>query len=968
MNSISHIISEKLSITDYIDNLFYVNDPSEDDRIEYYKMQARAVSADFIYCIYSELENQPIPFIYIYDKRGFSTDSSELSKINKQIWTVGEIALAVVIYNDGITIIDTRSPLDDNDEAKVLQKVQLINEKLRTDYFEGKILEEEKDYVSVSPYHKLLDHIEKNILDKESEIGCSSELLRKIIVKFILIKYIEEQTDDNDISVFKGYFNQFLTKIDQNEVRFCDVLKRGDVVELFNSLSKKFNGGLFKIASKEEEKEIRNANFEPIADALDGTKEIDGQKLIWRLYDFKLLPIEFISRLYERFVKTEDDKQRKYGAYYTPPHLARLLIDELLPFNKEIDFDNFKLLDPSCGSGVFLVLAYKRLITLWLLTYKKQKIEGDNDIKSIKNILLNCIYGADINPDSISITATSLQIELTSHIQPKEIFEKLHFDDLQQRSNLKECGFFKWYKTETNRYNIIVGNPPFNINNEEDYTKGKDDNIKNEFYRNVNHKNYNFPQNHPALAILYLSLNNLLIPERGKLFMIMPATTMLYNSNKTLLSFRKTILSHWTVEKIYDFTPLRGYLWSGAAVSTIAILINQKSIDKDDNIQHIIIRNSHTNKGGAVNFVIDKYDKFIVPKYWALNKDFIWKSNLLGGGLIPFYIEKYKSQFKTLRELFDAKGWLYQDGAKSSQEEGIDISQKDMSLLISRAVTSDQFDQKMLNKQPYGKYRLDDEELYNPPNILIKCNINQGLPTILNKQERFIFDNTFLGVKCKDINEIKVFEQFYNVFRRNRTLYKFLATVTSSKTFLQKGGNSLINSRDLKSLPINIDDLGNPIPFGTISNVELAVIEDAELMANCLNKTKGKLFNPAKKEELNQYCDAFCETINYVYEVGEYKFRLVRLIIENDFVWISFEHTNEAVIKKEQLSNEDKVLYRNVIKDLSSNDMIINRVITYYGEKNRVSFIKSRKLKYWTRSIGYRDAENVKAEMFKNEY
>ncbi len=968
MNSINYIISEKLSITDYINNLYYVNDPSDDDRIEYYKMQARAVKADFIYCIYSELENQPIPFIYIYDRRDSSTDSCELSRINKQIWTIGEIALAVVIYNDGITIIDTRLHIKKNDEANILKKVQRIDDKLRSIYFEGKILEKEKDYVSDSPYHKLLDHIEKNILDKEDKIGCSSELLRKLIVKFILIKYIEEQKDDNGKSVFEGYFNQFIHKPSQKAVDFCDVLTKGDVVALFKNLNIKFNGGLFNIASSKEEEEIRKANFEPIANALGGKTEIDGQKSIWYLYDFKLLPIEFISRLYEKFVKTEDDKQKKYGAYYTPPQLARLLIDELLPFNKTIDFDNFKLLDPSCGSGIFLVLAYKRLITLWMLANKKQKIEGDNDIKSIKNILSNCIYGVDINADSISITATSLQIEFTSHIQPKEIFEKLHFDDLQQKGNLKKCGFFKWYKTDINRYDIVIGNPPFNINNIEDYKEDKDDDIKKECYCNINNKNYSFPQNHPALAILYLSLNNLLKPEVGKLFMVMPATTMLYNSNATLVSFRKTLFTNWYVKKIYDFTPLRDYLWSGAAVATIAILIYQKSIDKEDDVQHIIIRNSQTNKEGALSFIIDKYDKFLVPQVNALNKDFIWKSNLLGGGLISFYIEKYKSQFKTLKELFDSKDWLYQDGAKSSQKEGTDISRKGIPLLISRKFNSDHFELNMLNEQPKGKYRLDNEELYNPPNVLIKSNINQGLPTILNRHETFIFDDTFFGIKCRNVVETKLFEQFYNIFNSNRILYKFLITVTSSKTFLQKAGNSLINSKDIKSLPINLDNLGNPIPFEPISHIERAVMEDAELMAQCLNKTKGKLFNPIRKEEIDQYSDAFCEALNYVYERGNYKFRLVRKIISDNFVWITFIHAKESLCIEEQTSIEDNELLNSILKEDISKNVSINRIITYYGENNRVSFIKPRNLKYWTRSIGYRDAENVKAELFKNGY
>ena len=109
---------------------------------------------------------------------------------------------------------------------------------------------------------------------------------------------------------------------------------------------------------------------------------------IWRYYDFNLLPIEFISRLYERFVTSVTGKQKSTGAYYTPPHLARLLIDELLPFNKSIDFENFKILDPSCGSGIFLVLAYKRLITLWMLKKHKQLIEGEEAINDIKKSYL----------------------------------------------------------------------------------------------------------------------------------------------------------------------------------------------------------------------------------------------------------------------------------------------------------------------------------------------------------------------------------------------------------------------------------------------------------------------------------------------------------------------------------------------------------------------------------------------------
>ena len=166
-----------------------------------------------------------------------------------------------------------------------------------------------------------------------------------------MIKYLEEQTDNEGNSVFEdGFFDKFVTTkknktIFDSKCTFCDVLRGNNIVELLTFLNTKFNGGIFKVTTQEEA-EIQRANLNIIADALDGDKDIDGQMSIWRYYDFNLLPIEFISRLYERFVTSVEGKQKSTGAYYTPPHLARLLIDELLPFNNDINFEAFKILDP----------------------------------------------------------------------------------------------------------------------------------------------------------------------------------------------------------------------------------------------------------------------------------------------------------------------------------------------------------------------------------------------------------------------------------------------------------------------------------------------------------------------------------------------------------------------------------------------------------------------------------------------
>lgn len=967
MNTSKYTLVDRLSIPEYADNLYNVSDESTDNRLEYYRMQARTVDADFIYCLNSEIDNQPFPFIYIYDERD-KTHQRKPATINKQLWTIGEIALAILVYDDEIEIIDTRLPIivtDGKEIENIFKIITQVDTKLKALIFEGRIIERsDRDYVSISPYNKLLVHIEKNILGKQKEINCSDNLLRKLVVRCILIKYIEEQVDENQKSIFNDYyFNSFIDPPLQRVATFCDVLRDGNIAALFKALNDKFNGGIFEL-DKVQESEILKCNLTPIANALGGHVETSGQGVLWPLYDLKLLPIEFISRLYEKFVTSSEGSQKDYGAYYTPPHLAHLLVDELLPFNSQIDFSTFKLIDPSCGSGVFLVLAYKRLITLWMLKNNKRDIKGKEDIVALQGILTNCIFGIDINGDAVSITATSLQIELTSHLQPKDI-NLLHFDNLQENGNLKECGFFKWYKTETNRFDVVVGNPPFNINSKrskENIEKCIDDDFEKESYINEKGKLKSFPYKNPALTILYHSVESLLKPQ-GRAFMIMPASSFLYMP--TALEFRKTVLLKWDVKKIYDFTPLRDYLWGKTKVATIAVYI-KKEHSPNPIIEHIIVRSSFANEKGSIRFQIDKYDKFSVLKDLAIEDNYTWKINLLGGSRLGFYHEKYLRNFMTIKELL--RNWSSSTGYREDKSSPNQINLKGKQILDSNKFDRDYVDSTMINPVTEDLFKRDvAKDVLTPPNILIRLNINYSMPIVLNTQDVGFFPG-ILGLKGKDENEMKT---FVKLFKQNRELYKTLIKIKSSKIYIQQSGISgyTIDAQDIFNLPINVDDFGQPISFEPMSHIEQAVLEDTEMMALCLNRASGRLFDDVTPEELTQYGAAFCEILNFVYEAVDYLFCPVRCIIHDDYVWMSFEHTNEDKEMELQLSDGNKGIFQNILRDDISNfGLRINRIITSYSERNKVSFIKPRTLKYWTRSIGYRDAENVKAEMFIKGY
>ncbi len=124
------------------------------------------------------------------------------------------------------------------------------------------------------------------------------------------------------------------------------------------------------------------------------------QPSFFELYDFSIAPIEFISNVYELFIG--QDNQKKEGAYYTPLFLVDYILKETVEKHlSESDKRNPKLgeiltkvsgkfplcrvLDPACGSGIFLVETLRKIIEKYIaesaLTRKKRKADLRQQLK-----------------------------------------------------------------------------------------------------------------------------------------------------------------------------------------------------------------------------------------------------------------------------------------------------------------------------------------------------------------------------------------------------------------------------------------------------------------------------------------------------------------------------------------------------------------------------------------------------------
>jgi hypothetical protein len=142
-------------------------------------------------------------------------------------------------------------------------------------------------------------------------------------------------------------------------------------------------------------------------------------------YDFAHIPVGLLSQVYERFAwKWEHKTARETSVHYTPRNIAAMLVDEA--FAKLPNAHAARVLDPACGAGVFLVLAFRRLYQeRWRETKQRP------NTRAIREILEQRLTGFDISDSAIKLAALSLYltaIELDSKPVPPE---RLRFKKLR---------------------------------------------------------------------------------------------------------------------------------------------------------------------------------------------------------------------------------------------------------------------------------------------------------------------------------------------------------------------------------------------------------------------------------------------------------------------------------------------------------------------------------------------------------
>ncbi len=916
-----------------------------------------------------ELDHYYNPQIYIYDYTGKLYNENELTLLQKKVWSSGNVPLVCVFYDTEIKIIDCTTHIK-NDKPVLLETISLINKaknvydelfavKIKTGVFWEEAENKNRfNFKNNSSYNILINWI-KELRKEYAKLLNSDEvgIINKVIIQSILIKYLEERKDQNGQNLFQDkYFKEY-----NNATTFVEVLNNNDnFIHLLGKLQKDFNGNVFEW-NDAEKGVLKKIDLTLLSKALNGyldpnNKEQLVLKLI-RYYEFSYVPVELISRLYEEFL---GEDKRHNGLYYTPSHLARLLVDEAMPLRNygQVDLNNYKILDPACGSGIFLVFAFKRLVQWWRL---QQNNFDKKPTLSVLKSLLGCIYGGDKEKQATTLAAFSLCLALCDELSPLQIITELQFDDLTC-SNILHTDFFidelntplqsnvdfevqkkNYTKLKRLKFNLIIGNPPFR-------RSGDLDGVNNKFWEvKIAESKINIPSKQIALKFLSKSLS-FLHPD-GLQCLIVKSAALLYNP--TAIEFKKILFSSYNVERIFDFTALarNGVLWdNGAEVDTIAIFTRNQLPDNLKNILHLTFRRTKSIKE-RLSFDIDDYDRHFVNRHDAINNQYIWKNNLIGGGRVRTVVDKLSS-LDTLKEVFE-DDFIFiegESGAKSLDNNGFE---------------EDGLNEELFPDGYYNSFKNIQQEKFTPPNILIKENIT--LPFTLNNKP-IPYSNEVVGIySTKSNGNRKRLFEIRNYLRNNLDCLKFYAIATSSKALVYK--NTAIKKEDIENLPYYDGEI-----VTLLSDFDVNVIIDTLktyqffLRNGESSKAVMPIYNKDLSIQIQKYGDDFCKTLNLVYGQENQKFRLSDIIplYGNSYLTAIFKYDEQKcgpVVNR----NLNTLNIGNLTLNKISSSLTTTRIIKVY-EENTIIFIKPNQYRYWLSSIAYRDADRCVVDLSKAGY
>jgi type I restriction-modification system DNA methylase subunit len=825
-------MDNQVTLTSALDKLDYSSSPSLILRED-----SKMVISEELEVIWNDakekLEVDAVYFLgiapVIYFKRFEALDPKAIADFHRNVWNQSQVPLIIVVLPTDIRVYSGY-------EAPTLGLIEGLGEPTRLE-----IAFNPNVPISSSYLWERLKKFTRDALESGSLWRDYSEYFRKETrvdqVLLANLRYVrQELIKRNDLppehahsligrSIFALYLqdrdvlsieepNFFAERYNNRYRRYTDLLiSYEDTYDFFEFLHKRFNGDMFPVT--EEEKElVDDKHLAILRDLFTIDRQAGGQMLFFWAYNFKFIPIELISSIYEEFLHLEEEE--KNGAYYTPPMLVDFVLNVALPWTDT----NYKLsiLDPACGSGIFLVEAYRRLVERWRKAPNHQKPL----FKDLSEILTTSVFGVDIQRQALRVAAFSLYLAMLDYLEPKSIWLDVTFPPLIGTNLIIGDFFDKDSFLSQKQFDLIVGNPPWQSKLTEHAIEYLDQNKLNVGDKQI------------AQAFL-LHAPDFCTPD-GQIALLCSSKSLLFNKSGTNVSFRQRFFRQFSVKAVFDFSVWRRSLFVKAIAPTAAIFFTRQRPDRAATILYgapkltylarllsAIVIESNDLKQLPLQQVLDSADSMErrsdrsfakqdvlfpdeedeEPESRSVN---IWKVALWGTSY-DYILLQSLTKYPSLQEVIDQRGWYSKGGFnRTGPKPGKPCKWLDNALFLdAKDFTRYGIDTERLKTLPEGDlyYRGGDERRFKAPLVLFKRGQAQRRPSAAYLDIDCTYTDAITGVAAEDTDGERNFLKALTALL-NSELAQYYLFLTAASWGVER---EEIKAGELRALPFPFLDV-----------------------------------------------------------------------------------------------------------------------------------------------------------------
>jgi len=933
-----------------------------------------------------------VPLAYFAEEEVF--EPAEAAAVHQQVWNDGRVPLLFLVDSSHIRVYDAwyepaEGPEEVDSEARLVRRVSAtadfvseLAELRRANLDTGAFAAEHPDRFDTSKRcdERLLENLQAT-RDRlvERENGLREHVAHLLLIRSILLLHLEHRH-----LLTPEFCGRFLA----GAHTLTDVYQeRAATYRLFQELGEQFNGDLLPVG--EDEHEVTDEHLRLLARFLTGEEDLrTGQRNLWAFYDFSIVPIQLISSIYEDLLHAKDPaRARRMGAYYTPFPLVELMMNEVLPWPEPTAPSPSALprvIDLTCGSGVFLVEAYRRLIAY----LRTQKAPDELDAEAVSVLLTEHIYGIDDNDTAVRVAAFSLYLAMLDALTDADIEGGLRFPKLRrewtERPNLVKGNAFVRAPQMEADFDLVVGNPPWG--------RGK---LPRRVAAWFEREGYPVADE-MAHGFMWLGCE---IAPTGTVALLTPSK-WLFNREKPDVEFRRAFLQRNYIESVVNLSAMvsgRHRIFKSSAPAAAIVLRPERPRSLGKGLLYCTPRPG-TQGNPPSTLLVDSADVKWLPREEAEQSDDIWKALYVGSWRDLRLVRRLSSDSHSLQDFIDEKkadGWQAGRGFQPGRAKGAPrIAQ--LPFIDAREVEKyvlPEVDQR--EPWPSSCFAWTGPlDIYEGPHVLFKKGLVNWRLCATFVPQSCSFRDTFTGVHAPRPDEsiLKAMTVYLNSSLASYYLFLTVSTWGIDRRTLNKGEVLSLPSKPLrdsasvskmaslldryaetqaarkqKRLVAQMDQIVSDA--FDLSDAERTLVTDMLFVGipYAHRGVRSSSVHPPTEEELCEYAQAFCWVFGELVSTGDCTVGAVVYSGSAPLRVVSFSLGRAAdgacgvAVKQDRELTEELAKLDRALWEREGVNLYRRRHVRIF-EENVVHVVKPAERRFWTRSAAFHDADEVLAQ------